>query len=109
MADAELEKLLAPLDGADAAARTAAAKSLADLGPDALPAITRKLAELRKTPAASVTAALKGVKVADGGDLCDALVKAGKTDGPGGKAALQTAALVRGLAHVATPPPSVSS
>ena len=103
MSSEELEKLLAPLAGDDASARSAAAKSIGELGQDAVPAITRKLAELRKVPAAAVSAALKGAKVPEGSDLCDTLLK-GKVDGPGGKAALTTAALIRALAHAGTTP-----
>ncbi len=99
----ELEKLLAPLAGDDADARRAAAKTVGELGPDAVTAIAKKLAELRKVPAASVTAALKGAKVAEGSDLCDTLLK-GRVEGPGGKAALTAAALIRALAHAGTTP-----
>ena len=104
MSSEELEKLLTPLTGDDDSARKTAAKSIGDLGQDAVPAITKKLTELRKTPAANVSAALKAVKVAEGSDLCDALLKQGKPDGPGAKAALVTAALVRALAHAGTTP-----
>src|SRR4051795_12631454 len=50
MSEGELEKMLAPLVADDLEARKTAAKSVGDLGQDALPAITKKLAELRKAP-----------------------------------------------------------
>ncbi|CAN5706058.1 hypothetical protein BH11MYX4_BH11MYX4_08980 [soil metagenome] len=102
MSTEELERLLAPLGGDDGDARRAAAKTVGELGQDAVPAITRKLAELRKLPATSVTAALKGAKVPEGSDLCEALLKLPKSDGT--KAALTTAALIRALAHAGTTP-----
>ena len=103
MSSEELEKLLAPLSADDAEARRAAAKTVGELGQDAVVSITKKLAELRTVQAASVTAALKGAKVSEGSDLCETLLK-GKVDGPGGKAALTTAALIRALAHAGTTP-----
>jgi HEAT repeat protein len=104
MSTEELDRLLAPLNGDDLEARRAAAKTVGALGPDALPAITKKLVELRKTPAASVMTAVKPAKVAEGGDLCDALLKLPKGDNAGAKTALTTAALIRALAHTGTTP-----
>ncbi|MDB4941370.1 MAG: hypothetical protein JWP97_904, partial [Labilithrix sp.] len=102
----EVERLTAALASGDAQARAAAAKSLGALGPEAVPALAHKLGELRKTPAASLAAATKAVKVGDG-DLCDALLAQaaqGKADAPGAREALQIAALVRALAHAGTTP-----
>jgi hypothetical protein len=107
MTEAELDRLLAPLSGDDDDARKKTAKSVGELGQDAVPAIAKKLAELRKTNAASVAAGVKQAgKVAEGSDLCDALLKnddQGARDA-GSKTALVTAALVRALAHAGTTP-----
>jgi len=101
----ELDRMLAPLAGDDAAARTNAAKAVGELGQDAVPAIAKKLTELRKTNAASVAAAVKQKdKPAEGTDLCDTLLKLPKPDGPGPKTALTTAVLVRALGHAGTTP-----
>lgn len=100
--------MLAPLSGDDAEARKSAAKAVGELGQDAVPAITKKLAELRKLGSPPVAAAVKqakearGKKVGEGVDLCDALLEQPKSDG--GKTALVTAALVRALAHAGTTP-----
>ena len=98
----QLDRLLAPLAGDDEDQRRAAAKAIGELGQDAVPAVTKKLVELRKTPAASVMSAVKALKVAEGSDLCDTLLKGPKPDGAGAKTALTTAALIRALAHVGT-------
>jgi hypothetical protein len=104
----ELDRLLAPLSSDDDAARKNAAKAVGELGPDAVPAITKKLAELRKTNAGSVAAAVKSAgKIAEGSDLCDALLvlpRSDKGDAAATKTALVTAALVRALAHAGTSP-----
>lgn len=104
----ELERVLAPLSSDDAAARKNAAKAVGELGRDAVPAITKKLGELRKTSAGSVTAAVKAAgKIAEGSDLCDALLalpRSDKSDAAATKTALVTAALVRALAHAGTTP-----
>ncbi len=104
----ELERMLAPLTGDDAEARKAAAKTVGELGADAVPAIAKRLAELRKGPSASIAAALKPIGKGslaggEGSDLCAKLLEA-KVDGPGGKSALVTAALLRALAHAGTTP-----
>jgi hypothetical protein len=99
----ELDRMLAPLAGDDADARKKAAKAVGDLGQDAIPAITKKLAELRKASSASVASAVKQGKPSEGTDLCDALLAQSKGDA-GAKAALTTAALVRALAHAGTTP-----
>lgn len=91
--------MLAPLSGDDAAARRDAVKAIGELGDGAVPAITKKLAELRKAPSGSVAAALKPLsKPTEASDTCAKLLEQGKLDA-GGKTALATAALVRALAH----------
>jgi hypothetical protein len=97
----ELERMLTPLGADDAAARKGAAKAVGELGPDAVPAITKKLAELRKTSTAAAVGA--AVKQAKGVDLCDALLELPKPEGSV-KTALVTAALIRALAHAGTTP-----
>ena len=106
MTDGELDRILAPLAGDDMDARKKAAKATSELGQDAIPAITKKLAELRKASSASVASAVKQSKEAKTGeisDLCDAMLAQAKGDA-GAKAALTTAALIRALAHAGTTP-----
>jgi tetratricopeptide (TPR) repeat protein len=101
----QLDRMLAPLSGDDANARNDAAKAIGALGPEAVPAITKKLAELRKATSPAAAAAVKSAgKTPDGADLCDALLKLPKASDAGAKTALQTAALVRALAHAGTTP-----
>lgn len=110
----ELDRILEPLNGQDAAGRRSAAKTTGDLGPSAVPSIAKKLAELRKGPAPQVVAAVKqakttsAAKAGEGGDLCEALLTAPKVEeGPaqaGARVALITSALVRALAHAGTTP-----
>ncbi len=106
MSSEELDRLLAPLTGDDADARRNAARAIGELGQDAVAAITKKLAELRKTPGTTVSLALKAVKLSEGEDLCDALLKSRGAGAPdaGAKTALTTAALIRALAHAGTTP-----
>ncbi|GAC1550063.1 MAG: hypothetical protein NVS3B10_13160 [Polyangiales bacterium] len=101
----QLERLLAPLAADDAAARRTAAKAVSELGRDAVGAIGKKLAELRKTSSAPVIAAVKQLpgKAGDGADLCDKLLDVASPDA-GGKTALVTAALIRALAHAGSTP-----
>jgi len=110
LSDADFEKMLAPVAGDDAAAKAEAAKLVEALGSDALPAITKKLAELRKSTSTSVAAAVKSGREAAGAknaateiDLADALLK-NKTEGAGYKTAVQTAVILRALAHIGTTP-----
>ena len=106
----ELDRMLGPLTADDLEARKTAAKSVGELGQDALPAITKKLGDLRKASSVQVAAAIKlakesnGTKVGEGSDLCDALIKLPKLDTPGAKAAVATSALVRSLARTGTTP-----
>ena len=97
----DLERVLAPLSGDDLAARKAAAKSVSELGPEAVASITKKLADLRR-PAntAAVVAAVKPIK---DGDLLDRLLERPSPDA-GTKTALVSAALIRALAHAGTTP-----
>jgi tetratricopeptide (TPR) repeat protein len=97
----ELERLLTPLGADDAATRKNAAKSVGELGPEAVPAISKKLADLRKTSTPAVVAAMKPAK--DAKDLCDALLDRPASEA-GAKTALVTAALIRALAHAGTTP-----
>jgi len=111
MSVADLEKMLAPLaqDG-DLEARRAAAKAIAELGPDATSAIGKELAELRRTQSSGVFAVMKGVreahggKLPEGGDLLEELFKSKKGDSPGYKTTVWTVALLRALAHIGTTP-----
>ena len=80
MSDADLERMLAPLGGDDVEARRAAAKSVASLGQDAVPVITKQLATQRKANTIAVAAAVKAArdatrKSAESTDLCDALLE----------------------------------
>lgn len=98
----ELERLVTQLGSPDASARAAATRTLGQLGPDAIPAIARKLADLRKLPTAPIVAALKQAKDAAGKsastDQRDLLLRL-PPDDAGQKPALTTVALVHGLAH----------
>ena len=98
--EADLGKLIAKLTADDAAGRREAAKAIEDLGADAVPAVAKELAALRKTSAAA-----PAVKLAakEGGDLTDALV-ATKTEPTAWAPAVQTAVLMKGLAHAGTTP-----
>lgn len=98
----ELDRMLAPLSSGDVEARKSAAKAVSELGPEAVPAIAKKLETLRKSPNPQVATIVKGTKV-ESGDLCDALVKNGGEGAPF-VTAVETAAMLRALAHVATTP-----
>jgi len=102
MPSEELDRVLTPLGSADVEARKAAAKSVGELGPEAVPAIAKKLEALRKASTPQLQTIVKGTKV-ESGDLCDALVKSGG-EGQPYVAAVQTAAMLRALAHVGTTP-----
>lgn len=107
MADADLEKMLAPLVSDDVETRRAAAKSVEALGQDAVEAITRQLATQRKATPGTVAAALKVARDAAGKppelDYCDALLTT-KSDGPGYAPAVTSATLLRALARIGTTP-----
>lgn len=101
----DLDRVLSPLGGDDAEARKTAAKAASELGPDAVAAITKKLAELRKSNSAGVVAAMKQVKDTPGGgpELLDKLLERPASDA-GAKTALVSVALIRALAHAGTTP-----
>lgn len=108
MSSTELDKLVGPLGSDDAAARRSAAKAVGDLGPEAVSAIGKALAELRKTPNAGVRVVVKAARDRAGkgeGDLCDALLDLPRgEDAQAEKTALTTAAFLRALGHVGTTP-----
>lgn len=104
----ELDAILARVTAESVSpdARKAAAAEAMSLGSDAVPALSKKLSELRKGPTGSIIAVFNllrdqvpsGIN-GDSFDLVDALCKFPKTDGPGWKATLQTAVVMRALAH----------
>lgn len=101
---AELDRMLGELASDDVEARRIAAKTIGELGPESVPAITKKLDALRKTKSPEVGAAIRAAgKGGDAADLCELLVET-KTEGPGWVTAVQTAAMLRALAHVGTTP-----
>jgi tetratricopeptide (TPR) repeat protein len=112
VSDAELERLLGPLVSPDAAARKEAATSVTALGPSAVPAFARKLAELRKSTAPSVGAAIKVARDFAGKktdvSLADALVAMGEPEATRGdigyRTAVTTAVLLEALAKAGTTP-----
>jgi hypothetical protein len=100
---------LAALEGArDPSARLAAAKELTRSGPDALPRIETRLAELRKAPSAEIAAAVGEARRSKRrGDLLEALVHVdaqGDVTERGTRDATETVALVRALASIGTTP-----
>lgn len=106
----ELDRMIAPLSGiADAEARRSAAKAISELGPDAVPAIAKTLAELRKSKPDPIVAAVKAARESGAGgkgdafDLLEALLGS-NDDSAGRRAALTTVALLRGLAHAGSTP-----
>ena len=104
----ELDAILARVTAESVSpdARKAAANEAMSLGSDDVPALQKKLADLRKGPTGSIIAVFNllrdqipsGIN-GDSFDLVDALCKFPKTDGPGWKATLQTAVVMRALAH----------
>jgi len=112
VSDAELDRLLGPLASPDLAARKEAAASVAALGPSAVPAIERKLAELRKSTSPSIGAAIKAARDAVGKKsdvvLLDALVSMGEPEAMRGddgyRTAVTTALLLDALARAGTTP-----
>jgi len=100
LSDTDLEKALAPLGDGRVETRREALKNVETLGGSAVPAIAKKLAELRKQKDIAAAA-----QKAQGHDrpLADVLVE-GRDVGPGARNALVVAALARALAHVGTTP-----
>jgi tetratricopeptide (TPR) repeat protein len=103
---AELDRLVAGLAQESVEDRRAAANALAALGPDAIPAVSQKLAELRKGGDGGMGAAVRAVRDRGGKDgspdLLEALV-AQRPDGPTVRA-LTVTCLLRALAHAGTTP-----
>jgi tetratricopeptide (TPR) repeat protein len=102
---ADLERMLAPLAKDSIEERKAAAAAVAALGPEAVPTIAQRLAELRKGGDGGMNAAVKTARERSkegAGDLLESLLQQ-KPDGPTTRA-LTTVALVRALAHAATTP-----
>lgn len=113
-AEAELDKHVANLASDDLETRKSAVAGIEGVSQDAIPAITKQLTSLRKTPqTVGVQSALKAARDTLGKeatkdkdkevDLLDALVKT-KSDGQGYRTAITTAALLRALAHIGTTP-----
>jgi tetratricopeptide (TPR) repeat protein len=106
MSSDELNRMIAPLGHDSVEERRAAATALATLGPECTPAVTQKLAELRKAGDAGVYGVLKTVRERPGKesafDMLEALVQL-KPDAPTQRA-LTVTALLRGLAHAETTP-----
>ncbi|HVJ94158.1 MAG TPA: tetratricopeptide repeat protein [Labilithrix sp.] len=108
-AEGDLERLIDSLASDDPAARTSAAKAIAALGEDAIPAFGNQLAAHRKIPTSAVASAVRAAREASSAkagsdlDLGDALLET-KSDGPGYRAAVSTAIVLRALAHSGTTP-----
>lgn len=107
----EVDRMLTAAVDSSGEKQKAAIDALGRLGPDAVPALGKKLRELRKERQGGVFAAIKLVKEAnggrtapEGGDLVDALLKVQKSDGAGYKATLSIALCLRVLAKIGTTP-----
>ena len=102
--DGELERLVGELGRDSADARRAAAKTISALGEDAVPAVLRKLAELRRAGDGGILAATRPFRERaskePGFDLVDGLAEQ-KPDAVATRA-LVVACLLRALAHVGT-------
>lgn len=98
-----LDRALAGLDAPEEPTRRAALKATGDLGPDAVPAIARKLAELRRAQSAPIVAVVKQARgsLPRDADVADGLVATTPAD-DAAKTALTTAALLGALAHAGT-------
>jgi hypothetical protein len=106
----DLEGVLAPLGDANVETRRSAAKAASELAEDALPAMTKKLAELRGSSASAMATAMRAVRDKHGArssdktfDLVAALVEM-RADATGARAALTVACLLRSLAKIGTTP-----
>ena len=107
----EVDRMIAAAVDTTGEPQKKALEALGRLGPDAIPALTKKLHELRKERQGGVFAAVKLVKEAnsgklapEGGDLVDGLLKVGRSDGGGYKATLSIALCLRVLAKIGTTP-----
>lgn len=108
--EADLERMLAPLFSDEREARFGAARQIENIGQDALGAMAKKLADLRKASSPPVTAAIKAASRSRyqtaNDDLGDALIGMGtQTKSEGGyRTALTTVILLKALARVGTTP-----
>jgi len=107
----EVDRMLTAAVDSNGEAQKKAIEALGRLGPDAVPALGKKLRDLRKERQGGVFAAIKLVKEAnggktapEGGDLVDALLKVQRSDGAGYKATLSIALCLRVLGKIGTTP-----
>ncbi len=107
----EIERVISAATDSTGEPQKRALENVAKLGQDAVPALGKKLALLRKERQGGVFAAIKLVKEANGGrtatesgDLVDALLRVQKNDGAGYKATFATALCLRALSRVGTTP-----
>lgn len=107
----EVDRMITAATDSNGEAQKKAIESLGKLGQDAIPALAKKLQNLRRERQGGIFAALKLVKEAnggrvttEGGDLVDALLHVQKNDGQGYKGALATALCLRTLAKIGTTP-----
>jgi tetratricopeptide (TPR) repeat protein len=102
---AELELMVSPLSADGVDDRRAAATALVSLGAGAVPAIAKKLADLRKAGDGGTYSAVKAAKERAGGGSFD-LLEALMTQKPEASVtrALTTVCLLRALAHAGTTP-----
>lgn len=105
----EVDRMIAAAVDSTGDAQKKALDSLSRLGPDAVPALGKKLRELRKERQGGIFAAVKLVKEAnggktapEGGDLVDGLLKVQRNDGGGYKATLAIALCLRTLGKIGT-------
>lgn len=103
---AELDGMLAPLGHDSVDDRRAAATAIAALGAGATPAISKKLADLRKGGDGGTYTAVKAAKERAGGGQGYDLLEALLTQKPEASVtrAVTTVTLLRALAHAATTP-----
>jgi tetratricopeptide (TPR) repeat protein len=106
LSPAELERMLAPLGRDTVEERRSAANAVVTLGPDAVPAIGQKLADLRKGGDGGMHGVVKAARERGGKgeafDLLDVLLQQ-KPDAATLRAVTVTA-LLRALAHAGTTP-----
>lgn len=111
MTAAELDRALEPLGDANVDARRAAAKTVVELGTDALGAIATKLADLRKVHGGGIHDVLRALRDQHGAgkgasppDLVELLLTQAKGDAAQVRATLTTVCLARALVRIATTP-----
>ncbi len=107
----EVDRMISAATDSNGEAQKKAIEAFGKLGQDAIPALAKKLQNLRRERQGGIFAALKLVKEAnggrvttEGGDLVDALLRVQKNDGQGYKGALATALCLRTLAKIGTTP-----